>query len=80
MPEVVDDLTKGERRCYLRHVQMSLILSSWLGEALAVMDAGMPAGSFTLILDGNPAINLSSEIFQHSIQRNIATERAFTLK
>lgn len=77
MPEVVDDLTKGERHCHLEHVKMTLILSSWLGEALAVMDAGMPAGSFTLIVDGNPAISLSSEIFQHSIQRNIATERAF---
>ncbi|RTE77548.1 hypothetical protein BHE90_007967 [Fusarium euwallaceae] len=77
IPEVVNDLTKGRRRCSLSHPSVSLILGSWLGEALAVMDAGMPAGSFTLILDGNPAINLSSEIFQHVIQRNVATERAY---
>ncbi|RSM04741.1 hypothetical protein CDV31_009908 [Fusarium ambrosium] len=77
MPEVVNDLIKGERRCYLGHQNMARVLGSWFGEALAVMDAGMPAGSFTLILDGNPAINLSSEIFQNVIQRNVATERAF---
>ncbi|KAL2672889.1 hypothetical protein Neosp_013606 [[Neocosmospora] mangrovei] len=76
MPQVVDNLTKGRRPCVLGHVKMSLILGSWFGEALAVMDAGMPVGSFTLILDGNPAINISSEIFQNTIQRNVATQRA----
>ncbi|KAI8712078.1 hypothetical protein NCS52_01473100 [Fusarium sp. LHS14.1] len=77
MPEVADDLTKGERRCEIGDRDLGRILSSWFGEALALMDAGMPAGSFTLILDGNPAINLSSEIFQNCIRRSIATEQAF---
>ncbi|KAJ4308348.1 hypothetical protein N0V84_012153 [Fusarium piperis] len=77
LPDVIDDITKGERRCYIDHKRLAPALGSWFGEALAAVDAGMPAGSFTLVLDGNPAINLSSEIFQNTIQPNITVEKAF---
>ncbi|KAM0426122.1 hypothetical protein ACHAPT_008753 [Fusarium lateritium] len=77
LPEVVDDVTKGERKCGVHHGAMKDALGFWFGEALALADAGMPAGPFTLIVDGNPAINLSSEMFQDALQRILATELAY---
>ncbi|RSL87768.1 hypothetical protein CDV31_016192 [Fusarium ambrosium] len=52
-------------------------LCGWLLEALAAVDAGMPANSFTLVLDGEPDINTCSDIFQQVIHRDIACERAY---
>ncbi|KAJ4125335.1 hypothetical protein NW768_008952 [Fusarium equiseti] len=43
------------------------ISSRWLTEALALKDAGMPSGSFTLTLDGGRAVDLCSDVFQQEV-------------
>ena len=39
-------------------------IGDWLTEALALSAAGMPAQSFTLVFDGNPALEQSSALFE----------------
>ncbi|KAF4778927.1 hypothetical protein HER10_EVM0012476 [Colletotrichum scovillei] len=46
-------------------------------EARALVPAGMPAGSFSLLLDGEPAPQLASEIFQAVVQRDFAWQLAW---
>ncbi|KAM0471379.1 hypothetical protein ACHAP7_009154 [Fusarium lateritium] len=52
-------------------------LKDWLNEALSLIDAGMPAGSFTLTLDGENAIDLCSDIFQRHVLEKLAMQKAF---
>lgn len=52
-------------------------LGPWLFEALGLLDDEMPPDSFTLVLDGDPAPDLTTEVFQAAIHRDIAWERAF---
>ncbi|KAM0205293.1 hypothetical protein ACHAPA_012132 [Fusarium lateritium] len=47
-------------------------VSRWLTEALATVDAGMPATRYSLLLDGGPATGLCSDIFQQVVQRDFA--------
>jgi hypothetical protein len=51
-------------------------VAPWLAEAMDLFRAGMPEKSFSLVLDGNPAPQKSSEIFQ-KIQRDAAWQEAF---
>ncbi|KAF5666935.1 hypothetical protein FCIRC_10014 [Fusarium circinatum] len=56
-------------------------VSDWSVEALSTVNAGMPTSSYSLIVDGEPARDLCSEVFQQSVQRSgaffIAVERCF---
>ncbi|KAM0418782.1 hypothetical protein ACHAPT_012292 [Fusarium lateritium] len=61
----------------LRCLGISQNLSGWLLEALDAVDAGMPATSFTLALDGEPAIDTCSDIFQQVVHRDIAWEKVY---
>lgn len=47
----------------------------WVVEALALVPAGMPLGSFTLVLDGNPAPEHCAQLFQR-VQRDAAWQMA----
>lgn len=49
----------------------------WVVEALALVPAGMPAGSFTLVLDGDPAPAQSAQLFQR-VQRDAAWQTALS--
>ncbi|KAI6756138.1 hypothetical protein HG530_011874 [Fusarium avenaceum] len=51
-------------------------VKEWLNEALCLIDAGMPAGSFTLTLDGENAIDLCSDIFQRVVLKELAMQQA----
>lgn len=51
-------------------------VAEWIVEALALVPAGMPRGSFTLVLDGNPAPEQCTKIFQR-VQRDAAWHTAF---
>ncbi|KIL90045.1 hypothetical protein FAVG1_06783 [Fusarium avenaceum] len=51
-------------------------VKEWLNEALCLIDAGMPAGSFTLTLDGENAIDLCSDIFQRVVLKELAMQKA----
>jgi hypothetical protein len=53
------------------------VISTWLVEALALPSAGMPPGSFSLVIDGEPAPDRASEIFQAFMQRAAALQTAF---
>ncbi|KAF5013858.1 hypothetical protein FDECE_159, partial [Fusarium decemcellulare] len=52
-------------------------IGGWLAEALAVMEAGMPPGSFSFVLDGEPLADISSDVFQRGIHLAVAWELAF---
>lgn len=49
----------------------------WVVEALALVSAGMPVGSFTLVLDGDPAPAQSAQLFQR-VQRDAAWQTALS--
>ncbi|KPM46539.1 hypothetical protein AK830_g63 [Neonectria ditissima] len=52
-------------------------LVPWLGYALDVMDEGMPAGSFSFVLDGEPDLDLSSDLFDKVIHRQVAWKKSY---
>lgn len=47
----------------------------WIIEALALVPAGMPPGSFTLVLDGDPAPEQCTKLFQQ-VHRDAAWQKA----
>jgi hypothetical protein len=51
-------------------------VKEWLNEAVCLIDAGMPVGSFTLMLDGENAIDLCSDIFQRVVLEELAMQQA----
>ncbi|KAK1528562.1 uncharacterized protein CCOS01_06396 [Colletotrichum costaricense] len=57
--------------------QVTANVSRWVMEALALVPAGMPPASFTLILDGQPTPQLCTEILQMTNQRDIAWQVAW---
>lgn len=52
------------------------LVALWIVEALALVPAGMPPGSFKLVLDGNPAPEKCAELFQR-VHRDAAWQTAF---
>ncbi|CAH0027867.1 unnamed protein product, partial [Clonostachys rhizophaga] len=67
----------GQSSRKLFHESIPCVLSTWLVEALALPSAGMPPGSFSLVIDGEPAPDQASEIFQAFMQRPAALQAAF---
>ncbi|CAH0057569.1 unnamed protein product [Clonostachys solani] len=53
------------------------VISTWLVEAWGLPSAGMPPGSFSLVIDGEPDPDRASEIFQAFMQRPAALQTAF---
>ncbi|KAH7141953.1 hypothetical protein EDB81DRAFT_797712 [Dactylonectria macrodidyma] len=53
-------------------------LLPWLADALEIMDEGMPAGSFSFVLDGEPDLDLSSDLFDRVIHRQVAWKKSLT--
>lgn len=51
-------------------------VKDWLNEAVCLVDAGMPAGSFTLTFEGENAIDLCSDIFKRNVLEKLATQQA----
>ncbi|KAJ3525827.1 hypothetical protein NM208_g1499 [Fusarium decemcellulare] len=52
-------------------------VASWLIGGLAVLDADIPPESITLLLDGEPALDYTAEIFKTVVQRDLAFALAF---
>ncbi|KAK2740002.1 hypothetical protein CKAH01_07171 [Colletotrichum kahawae] len=57
--------------------QVTANVSSWVGEALALESAGMPPGSFSLVLDGQPVRWQCTQVFQLIVQRDAAWQEAW---
>ncbi|KAH7165215.1 hypothetical protein EDB81DRAFT_678899 [Dactylonectria macrodidyma] len=55
----------------------SEVIAQWLLDALAVPDAGIPAESFTFVLEGGPDPDFSTNLFQQIIHRDIAWHKAY---
>ncbi|WYZ43124.1 hypothetical protein EsH8_VI_000823 [Colletotrichum jinshuiense] len=51
-------------------------VATWVVEAAVLQSAGMPPGSFSLVLTGDPAPRLCSDIFQTVIHRDVAWQLA----
>ncbi|KAI8223616.1 hypothetical protein K4K55_009958 [Colletotrichum sp. SAR 10_96] len=60
----------------LKSDQITINVARWIMEALTLEHHGMPAGSFSLLLDGDPAPGLCEEIFQKIVQRDVAWQLA----
>lgn len=65
----------GEDRPGFHEEEVTECLARWVVEALALVPAGMPPGSFTLVLDGNPDPEHSAQLFQR-VQRDAAWQTA----
>ncbi|RMJ16029.1 hypothetical protein BHE90_014521 [Fusarium euwallaceae] len=63
-------------RYELRSDHIPRDVADWLLEALATVDAGMPADAFTLVLDGEPAADLCSDVFHGAVHRRLAWQTA----
>ncbi|KAJ0365054.1 hypothetical protein COL26b_012219 [Colletotrichum chrysophilum] len=59
--------------------QVTHNVSSWVIEALALEPAGMPSGSFSLLLDGQPVPWQCTQVFQLIVQRDAAWQAAWLL-
>jgi hypothetical protein len=60
-----DDLTRimnGSDSSYSLKIAQNF--DAWMREALALPAKGMPAGSFTMVFDGNPYLGQSPEVFE----------------
>ncbi|KAF9874204.1 hypothetical protein CkaCkLH20_08187 [Colletotrichum karsti] len=71
---------KWDRRVtppFLHSDQITDNVSCWIMEALALAPAGMPPSSFTLVLDGAPAPDDCTQIFQSVVQRDVAWQSAW---
>ncbi|PSN73427.1 hypothetical protein BS50DRAFT_653910 [Corynespora cassiicola Philippines] len=55
---------------------MSEAIALWVGEAMALSSLGMPAGSFSLIFDGDPIPDRSSEALE-IVRRDAIWQAAF---
>lgn len=53
-------------------------LLPWLADAPEVIDEGMPVGSFSFVLDGEPDLDLSSDLFDKVIHRQVAWRKSLT--
>ncbi|KAJ3530883.1 hypothetical protein NM208_g9123 [Fusarium decemcellulare] len=65
-------------RSKLNHVSVNNELALWGFHAREVMDEGMPAGSFTFVLDGEPDLNLSYDIFDGVVHQGVAWAKAYS--
>ncbi|KAJ3956616.1 hypothetical protein N0V92_006851 [Colletotrichum tropicale] len=59
--------------------QVTHNVASWVIEALALEPAGMPPGSFSLLLDGQPVPWQCTQVFQLIVQRDAAWQAAWLL-
>ncbi|KAK1843834.1 hypothetical protein CCHR01_13539 [Colletotrichum chrysophilum] len=64
--------------CVLNSDQITANVATWITEALALEQEGMPLGSFSLLLDGSPCPDLCSRIFESIVQRDAAWQQAWT--
>ncbi|EUC32498.1 hypothetical protein COCCADRAFT_98462 [Bipolaris zeicola 26-R-13] len=62
----------------LQASEVSQLVGNWMVEALALPSLGMPEGSFTLVLDGDPIPEHTSKVFR-IVQRDAAWQAAVDL-
>ena len=55
---------------------ISNAFTPWIEEAVSLFDAGMPTGCFSLVFDGDPVPDLSSNVFQ-IVKRDAAWQDAY---
>lgn len=73
VPEVE---TLMEPRLDLNAMRVRQAVATWIVEAEALVPAGMPAGSFSLLLDGEPAGEQCSIFFEKHVKRACAWQEA----
>ncbi|KAH7020481.1 hypothetical protein EDB80DRAFT_703059 [Ilyonectria destructans] len=52
-------------------------LAQWLLDALDVPEAGIPAESFTFVLEGGPYVDFCTDLFQQTVHRDVAWHKAY---
>lgn len=64
---------------YLPSNSITMRLGRWIAEGLALQPAGMPAGSFFLVFDGESASEVCSRIFNEVVHRDAAWQAAIEI-
>ncbi|KAH7226342.1 hypothetical protein BKA60DRAFT_676170 [Fusarium oxysporum] len=70
----------GEFHCLdsISGPDQDVAFSNWVVHGLEVVKAGMPSGSWSVIFDGSPDLNLATELFTTLLQRTIAWQTFYT--
>ncbi|KAF6818341.1 hypothetical protein CPLU01_13344 [Colletotrichum plurivorum] len=58
-------------------LNMTAAVAPWIIEASRLVEAGMPPGSFSLLLDSDGAGGLASQIFESVVHRDVAWQEAW---
>ncbi|CAN9167452.1 unnamed protein product [Alternaria sp. RS040] len=74
--EFIDDGLLEDDRCHANVISKGV--GAWIMEAMALPSLGMPHGSFTLVLDGDPLPEQTSRLFR-IIQRDAAWQSALNI-
>ncbi|KAH8779771.1 hypothetical protein F5883DRAFT_407430, partial [Diaporthe sp. PMI_573] len=77
VPEYQEMRARGDADTGFSTVRITNNLALWIMEAAALIPAGMPEESFTLVLDGAPGDDVLSDIFMNYIQRDASWQMAW---
>jgi hypothetical protein len=76
--DVNDPIPRSLRSDKLSASTITYSVATWIVECLRLPSLGMPEGSFSLVLDGNPIPDKTAELFQ-VVQRDVAWQKALDL-
>ncbi|KAF5024612.1 hypothetical protein F66182_3375 [Fusarium sp. NRRL 66182] len=71
------EFEETERNAAIDRKDFGEKIADWLLDALAVTDSGIPAESFTLVLEAGPHRDYCADLFQRFTQREIAWSKAY---
>ncbi|KAF5595119.1 hypothetical protein FPCIR_4744 [Fusarium pseudocircinatum] len=58
--------------------EQDVVFSNWVVHGMEVVRAGMPVGSWSVVFDGSPDLNLATDLFTTLIQRTIVWQTFYT--
>ncbi|KAJ4311058.1 hypothetical protein N0V84_010636 [Fusarium piperis] len=70
-----DRIARANTICFYR---LHAALASWGLHVMEVVGEGMPAGTFSFVLDGDPDLHLSSDLFDRLVHPTVAWLKAYT--
>ncbi|KAG4255990.1 hypothetical protein FPRO03_04938 [Fusarium proliferatum] len=58
--------------------EQDVFFSNWVVHGMEVVRAGMPVGSWSVVFDGNPDLNLATDLFTTLLKRTIGWQTFYT--
>ncbi|KAI1047148.1 hypothetical protein LB505_010118 [Fusarium chuoi] len=70
----------GEYHCLdsIYGPEQDVFFSNWVVHGMEVVRAGMPVGSWSVVFDGNPDLNLATDLFTTLLKRTIVWQTFYT--